>query len=93
MSLPSALVFPRIGVFCGARPGAHSDYTAAAEALGIELAKRKLGLIFGGATTAGNGMPVSVGTQLPKTFSYPDCNTVSHHNAGCARCDIPRRQR
>ncbi len=70
MSLSSALVFPQIGVYCGARPGAHSDYNASVEALGIELAKRKLGLIFGGATTAGSGMQFLVDNQLPKTFSY-----------------------
>ena len=68
---PSLPAFPSVGVFCGRAPGAHSDYTAAAEALGAELAKRKLGLVFGGAHLLANetpGMMVSVGTNFPNIF-------------------------
>jgi uncharacterized protein (TIGR00730 family) len=37
-------------VFCGSRPGARPEFLAAAEALGAELARRKLTLIYGGAS-------------------------------------------
>jgi uncharacterized protein (TIGR00730 family) len=38
----------RICVFCGARPGRRGAYVAAAEATGRSIAKRGLGLVFGG---------------------------------------------
>ena len=37
-------------VFCGSRPGARPEFLAAAQALGEELARRKLALIYGGAS-------------------------------------------
>jgi hypothetical protein len=37
-------------VFCGSRPGARPEFLAAARELGTELARRKLTLIYGGAT-------------------------------------------
>ncbi|GAC1433092.1 MAG: TIGR00730 family Rossman fold protein [Chloroflexota bacterium] len=40
----------RICVFAGSRPGTRPDYTAAAEALGRELAHRGLGLVYGGGS-------------------------------------------
>ena len=39
----------RVCVFCGSSPGSGSEYLAAAEALGGEMLKRGLGLVFGGA--------------------------------------------
>jgi len=39
----------RICVYCGSSPGARSEYTLAAEALGRALAVRKIGLVYGGA--------------------------------------------
>ena len=41
----------RICVFAGSNPGAGSEYTGAASALGTELARRGLGLVFGGGRT------------------------------------------
>ncbi|HVZ23073.1 MAG TPA: TIGR00730 family Rossman fold protein [Vicinamibacterales bacterium] len=38
----------RICVFCGSSTGTHPDYRAAAERLGAELARRGIGLVFGG---------------------------------------------
>ncbi len=38
-----------ICVFCGSRPGSRPEYTKAAHALGAELARRGLTLIYGGA--------------------------------------------
>lgn len=38
----------RIAVFCGANAGSRPDYAAAASALGVRLAERGLGLVFGG---------------------------------------------
>jgi uncharacterized protein (TIGR00730 family) len=40
----------RVCVFCGSNPGKRSDYLAAAERLGTLLAKRGLGLVYGGAS-------------------------------------------
>jgi len=40
----------RICVYCGSNPGASPAYTAAAAALGRELARRGLGLVYGGAS-------------------------------------------
>ena len=39
----------RVCVFCGSSPGARPGYRAAAEALGAAIAKRGLGLVYGGA--------------------------------------------
>jgi uncharacterized protein (TIGR00730 family) len=38
----------RICVFCGSSTGARAGYTSAAQALGREMAKRRIGLVFGG---------------------------------------------
>ncbi|WP_224360412.1 LOG family protein [Hyalangium versicolor] len=37
-------------VFCGSRPGSRPEFLAAAQALGEELARRKMTLIYGGAS-------------------------------------------
>ncbi len=37
-------------VFCGSRPGARPDFMQAAAALGTELARRRLTLVYGGAS-------------------------------------------
>ncbi|NVJ28639.1 TIGR00730 family Rossman fold protein [Myxococcus sp. AM011] len=39
-----------ICVFCGSRPGARPEYTEAAKALGTELGRRGLTLVYGGAS-------------------------------------------
>jgi uncharacterized protein (TIGR00730 family) len=38
----------RICVFCGSSPGSRPEYRAAAEELGTELARRNIGLVYGG---------------------------------------------
>jgi uncharacterized protein (TIGR00730 family) len=38
----------RICVFCGSSPGSRPEYRAAAEEMGAELARRKIGLVYGG---------------------------------------------
>ena len=40
----------RICVFCGSNPGARPEYLEAARALGATLARRRLGLVYGGAS-------------------------------------------
>ncbi len=40
----------RVCVFCGSSPGASPRYLAAANALGVLLAQRGLGLVYGGAS-------------------------------------------
>lgn len=40
----------RICVYCGSNPGARPAYTAAGAALGRELARRGIGLVYGGAS-------------------------------------------
>jgi uncharacterized protein (TIGR00730 family) len=39
----------RICVFCGSSPGARAEYLHAAEQLGYTLARRNIGLVYGGA--------------------------------------------
>ena len=38
----------RIGVYCGSNFGTGDAYRAAASALGTELARRRIGLVYGG---------------------------------------------
>lgn len=38
----------RICVFCGSRPGARAEYADAARAMGLALAERGMGLVYGG---------------------------------------------
>lgn len=38
----------RVSVFCGANVGSRPEYTAAAEALGVTLARRQVNLVYGG---------------------------------------------
>lgn len=38
----------RICVFCGSSAGSHPEYRACAEELGVELARRQIGLVYGG---------------------------------------------
>ena len=40
----------RVCVFCGSSPGARADYADAARALAAELARRRLGLVYGGGS-------------------------------------------
>jgi uncharacterized protein (TIGR00730 family) len=44
------MVLKTVCVFCGSRPGAGSEFLSAATALGAELARRELTLIYGGAS-------------------------------------------
>jgi uncharacterized protein (TIGR00730 family) len=39
----------RICVFCGSSPGARPEYVLAARELGMLLARKKIGLVYGGA--------------------------------------------
>jgi uncharacterized protein (TIGR00730 family) len=38
----------RVCIFCGSSTGVRPEYRAAAEAIGIELARRQIGIVFGG---------------------------------------------
>lgn len=40
--------FRRIGVFCGSKPGQRPEYVAAAHEMGQLLARRNIGLVYGG---------------------------------------------
>lgn len=42
------MILKRICVFCGSSPGARPEYVQAARELGTLLARRKIGLVFGG---------------------------------------------
>ena len=46
----------RICVYCGSNPGHSPDYAAAARQLGAELARRGLGLVYGGASVGVMGV-------------------------------------
>ena len=39
----------RIAVYCGSKAGGHETFRTAAEALGHELVRRGVGLVYGGA--------------------------------------------
>ena len=39
-----------ICIYCGSSPGNHPEYTRAAESLGLVLAQRGIGLVYGGAS-------------------------------------------
>jgi uncharacterized protein (TIGR00730 family) len=47
---------PRLCVFCGSRTGLRPEYGAAARALGVELAARRIGLVYGGASVGVMGV-------------------------------------
>lgn len=38
----------QVCVFCASSPGARAEYRAVAEEMGVELARRKIGLVYGG---------------------------------------------
>jgi predicted Rossmann-fold nucleotide-binding protein len=44
--------FKKVAVFCGASSGSGDAYLACAKALGEELVRRKIGLVYGGAHAA-----------------------------------------
>jgi len=46
----------RICVFCGSSPGSRPEYRAATEELGTELARRNIGLVYGGGNVGLTGM-------------------------------------
>jgi uncharacterized protein (TIGR00730 family) len=46
--LPASPPLRRIAVFCGASNGNHPDYAAATHELGVELARRKITVVYGG---------------------------------------------
>lgn len=46
----------RICVYCGSSPGRRADYGAAGRALGNEIARRGLGLVYGGASVGMMGV-------------------------------------
>jgi len=74
-------------VFCGSRPGSRPEFLAAATALGEELARRKLTLVYGGASVglmgavadaalAGGGRAVGV---LPVTLQQREIGHAGLH--------------
>jgi uncharacterized protein (TIGR00730 family) len=46
----------RVCVFCGSSPGARPAYATAARQMGVTLARRGLGLVYGGASVGTMGM-------------------------------------
>ena len=50
LPLDSGKPLQRIAVFCGASFGNSKAYSEAARALGQEMVKRKIGLVYGGGT-------------------------------------------
>ena len=47
--------FKKVAVFCGASSGSGDAYLACAKALGEELVRRKIGLVYGGEGWGGEG--------------------------------------
>jgi uncharacterized protein (TIGR00730 family) len=54
----------RICVFCGSSPGARTAYAAAARALAAELAKRQIGLVYGGGRAGLMGIVADAALEL-----------------------------
>jgi len=54
----------RVCVFCGSSPGARPEYAQAARALGEALAKRRVGLVYGGARVGTMGVLASTVLDL-----------------------------
>jgi len=48
--------FMRLCVFCGSKVGSRAEFTEAARLLGTELAKRRIGLVYGGASVGVMGV-------------------------------------
>lgn len=53
----------RVCVFCGAQSGAHPDYQDAARATGRELARRGIGLVYGGGAVGLMGAVASAARE------------------------------
>jgi hypothetical protein len=79
----------RVGVYCGSSPGASPAFVAAAEALGAELARRGIGLVYGGASVglmgvvadavrAGGGETIGVMTEhlLTQEIAHGDLSRL-----------------
>jgi hypothetical protein len=81
---------PSVGVFCGCRPGAHEEYTVAAVALGTELARRNLTLVYGGGTV---GLMGSVKSKFTSQNQTSLLTLGLHFGADFTLCLIERRQR
>ena len=75
----------RVCVFCGSSPEASPTYLATARALGQELARRRLGLVYGGASVglmgavadgalAGGGEVVGI---IPSASNVPTSLSLS----------------
>lgn len=47
-SAPPPAAFRRIAVFCGSSAGTRPEFRQAAVALGVEMARRGIGLVYGG---------------------------------------------
>ncbi len=82
----------RVCVFCGSSPGADPAYRAAAESLGAELARRGLGVVYGGGSAGLMGALAAAALEaggdvigiLPAGL-FPDGVTASparDHHAG-----------
>ena len=77
----------RICVYCGSNPGARPEYAAAGRALGREIARRGLGLVYGGASVGVMGAVAdgaldqggSVIGVLPHFFATKE---VAHNDLG-----------
>ena len=62
-------------VFCGSSKGGRPEYALAAEALGKELARRGIRLVYGGG---------DVGTELQELQPFPDLAVLGEVAAGLA---------
>ncbi|USK56143.1 TIGR00730 family Rossman fold protein [Cytobacillus solani] len=75
----------RLAVFCGSSNGASDIYIEEAKALGIELAKRRIGLVYGGASVGVMGAVADAaleagGLVIGVMPSFLDEREISHKN-------------
>ena len=73
----------RVCVFCGSAAGARADYAEAARALASELARRKLGLVYGGGSVGIMGVladaALAVGVEVIGVIPRPLANRELLH--------------
>lgn len=81
----SVRVMQRICVYCGSSSGKNPEYTVVARLLGMELARRNLGLVYGGASIGMMGVIADAVMQhggevigiIPKVLAHKE---VAHHH-------------
>jgi uncharacterized protein (TIGR00730 family) len=82
-----------VSVFCGSRPGNHPAFAAAAEGLGTMLAKRGIGLVYGGASVGLMGVVADAALASGGVVTGVITESLADHeiaHQGLTRLDVVR---